>query len=69
MLFPNIEAERTKANMTKTRLAQEISVHPSTLRDWQTGRAKIPASKIVALSKVFGATADYLLGRIAAPKA
>jgi DNA-binding helix-turn-helix protein len=55
--------------MTKTRLAQEIGVHPSTLRDWQTGRAKIPASKIVALSKVFGATADYLLGRIAAPKA
>ena len=69
MLFPNIEAERTKANMTKTRLAQEIGVHPSTLRDWQTGRAKIPARKIVALSKVFGATADYLLGRIAAPKA
>lgn len=69
MLFPNIEAERVKANMTKTRLAQEIGVHPSTLSDWQTGRAKIPASKIVALPKVFGATADYLLGRITAPKA
>lgn len=69
MLFPNIEAERVKANMTKTRLAQEIGVHPSTLSDWQTGRAKIPASKIVALSKVFAATADYLLGRITAPKA
>ncbi|MFQ7588716.1 MAG: helix-turn-helix domain-containing protein [Faecalibacterium prausnitzii] len=55
--------------MTKTRLAQEIGVHPSTLRDWQTGRAEIPASKIVALSKVLGVTADYLLGRIAAPKA
>lgn len=68
MLFPNIEAERVKANMTKTRLAQEIGVHPSTLSDWQTGRAKIPASKIVALSKLFGVTADYLLGRIAAPK-
>lgn len=55
--------------MTKTRLAQEIGVHPSTLRAWQTGRAEIPASKIAALSKVFGVTADYLLGRIAAPKA
>ena len=68
MLFPNIEAERMKADMTKTRLAQEIGVHPSTLRAWQTGRAEIPASKIVALSKVFSVTADYLLGRIAAPK-
>jgi DNA-binding helix-turn-helix protein len=58
-----------KADMTKTRLAQEIGVHPSTLRAWQTGRAEIPASKIAALSKVFGVTADYLLGRIAAPKA
>lgn len=69
MLFPNIEAERMKADMTKTRLAQEIGVHPSTLRAWQTGRAEIPASKIAALSKVFGVTADYLLGRVAAPKA
>lgn len=54
--------------MTKTRLAREIGVHLNTLRAWQTGRAEIPASKIVALSKLFGVTADYLLGRIAAPK-
>lgn len=69
MMFPNIEAERARTGMTKTRMAQEIGVTPDTIKNWQNGRTEIPASKIVSLANLFGVTTDYLLGRTVNPKA
>lgn len=69
MMFPNIEAERARTGMTKTRMAQEIGVTPDTMKNWQNGRTEIPASKIVSLASLFGVTTDYLLGRTVNPKA
>lgn len=63
MQFPNIEAERKKSGLSKTQLAQEIGVSLHILKSWQSGRAEIPASKIVSLANLFGVTTDYLLGR------
>ncbi|MCD8145147.1 MAG: helix-turn-helix domain-containing protein [Oscillospiraceae bacterium] len=60
---PNIEAEWVKTGMTKLAMATEIGVSPGTLKNWQNGKKEIPASKIAALAKLFGATTDYLLGR------
>lgn len=54
MMFPNIEAERARTGMTKTRMAQEIGVTPDTMKNWQNGRTEIPASKIVSLANLFG---------------
>ena len=61
MQFPNIEAERKKSGLSKTQLAQEIGVSLHILKNWQSGRAEIPASKIVSLANLFGVTTDYLL--------
>ena len=62
MTYPNIEAERARAGMTKVDLAGAIGVSPGTIKNWQNGRTEIPASKIVALASIFKVSTDYLLG-------
>lgn len=63
MTYPNIEAERARAGMTKEGLASAIGVSPSTVKNWQSNKTEIPASKIVAMAALFNVTTDYLLGR------
>lgn len=63
MIYPNIEAERARIGMPKSKMAVAIGVTTSTLRNWQSGRSEIPASKLVCLADIFGVSADYLLGR------
>ncbi|MFG6351248.1 MAG: helix-turn-helix domain-containing protein [Oscillospiraceae bacterium] len=63
MTYPNIEAERARAGMTKEGLATALGVSPSTVKNWQSNKTEIPASKIVAMATLFDVTTDYLLGR------
>ena len=63
MTYPNIEAERARAGMTKEGLAAALVVSPSTVKNWQRSKTEIPASKIVAMATLFNVTTDYLLGR------
>lgn len=74
MVLPIIEAERIKHQMTKAELAQTLGVSRRTLTNWQSGVTELPLSKLMALSKLWGCTLDYLLGldpypvRIESPK-
>ena len=62
MRYPNIEAERARAGMTKEALARRVGVSRRTLHNWiSTGN--IPLSGIEKMAAVFGKSADYLLGR------
>lgn len=63
MIYPNIEAERARAGMTKEKMADSLNVSTSTIKNWQSGRTEIPASKIIALAVLFNVSTDYLLGR------
>lgn len=63
MIYPNIEAERARAGMTRASMAEAIGVSADTVKNWQNNRTEIPASKIVALANLFDVTTDYLLGR------
>lgn len=63
MIYPNIEAERARAGMTRASMAEAIGVSANTVKNWQNNRTEIPASKIVALANLFDVTTDYLLGR------
>lgn len=67
MTYPNIEAERARAGMTRTDMASAIGVSPDTVKNWQSSRTEIPVSKIVALANLFNVTTDYLLGRTSIP--
>lgn len=44
--YPNIEAERARKGITKTKLADEIGVSASTMKNWQSGKTEIPAKQI-----------------------
>lgn len=65
MKYPNIEAERARAGITKENLARNLGVSTGTIKNWQNGKTEIPASKLVALAETFNVTTDYLLGRTA----
>lgn len=54
MVYPNIEAERARIGMTKAALATAVGVSTSTIKNWQSGRTEIPASKIVELKYPVG---------------
>ena len=47
-MFPNIDAERGRNNLSKAALARELGVSYSTFKSWMAGK--------------FGVTSDYLLG-------
>jgi len=61
-MFINIEIERVRHHMSKSSLAQVLSVNIPTLTDWILRRRPIPADKLRTLSQTFGGcSVDYLL--------
>lgn len=61
-MFPNIDAERGRNNLSKAALARKLGVSYSTFKSWMSGKTDIPSSKIIEMTRLFGVTADYLLG-------
>ena len=52
---------RTYANLSREKLAKEIGVTKKAIEFWEKGINEPKLSYIVALSKYFGVSADYLL--------
>lgn len=64
-MYNNINAERARHNMTVEALAREIGISVRTYYSWQE-KGDIPASKLIAMAKLFNCSIDYLLGLTAA---
>jgi transcriptional regulator with XRE-family HTH domain len=47
--------------MTSKILAEKLGVSEKTVSNWRNGRTEVPASKLLAMSKLFNCTVDYLL--------
>lgn len=62
-MYNNINAERVRHNMTVEALAKEIGISVRTYYAWQE-KGDIPASKLIAMAKLFNCSVDYLLGRL-----
>lgn len=60
MKYPNIDAERARAGMSKEELAERLGVSRKTLYNWMS-EGKIPQSALETMSKMFGSSIDYLL--------
>ena len=58
----NIEAERSRKGMTKTKLCEALDVSLTTYNAYLKGAA-IPSSKLIMMADMFGVSCDYLLGR------
>lgn len=62
LVFPNIEIERDKAGLTKTRLAKELGICEKTYYNWErSGAFTLAAMK--KLADLFGCTIEHLMDR------
>lgn len=62
MMYPNIEAERARAQLTKDEFAKKLGVTRKTVYNWITS-GNIPQSALEKMADMFSCTIDYLLGR------
>jgi DNA-binding transcriptional regulator YiaG len=61
-MFVNIEIERIRRHMSKAEMARKLDISTDVLNDWICKRRAIPATKLRALSLLFGrCSVDYLL--------
>lgn len=61
MLYPNIEIERMRLDITKEDFSKKIGVTSKTYANWQKN-GNIPADKLLIISRVTDQSIDYLLG-------
>lgn len=62
MAYPNIEAERARAGLTRTELASEMGVSLPTYNKYISATTPIPSDKLLYLRQRFSVSIDYLLG-------
>lgn len=61
-MFPNLDAEQGRKKISNTALAEMLGVDRKTLGTWKK-KGSIPADALLALSKIFDCSIDYLVGR------
>ena len=67
MIGPQIRLLRKEANMTQQELASKLFVSQQAVGKWERGEATPNPETIVAMSKIFGVSADTILGESAPP--
>ena len=58
----SIARERKRLGITQEELARELEVSHSSVARWEQGVLPPCASNLIAMSKLFGCSTDYLLG-------
>ena len=61
MMGARIAVLRREAGMSQAQLAQALQISPSAVGMYEQGRREPSADTLVALSRIFGVTTDYLL--------
>ena len=67
MIGPQIRLLRKEANMTQQELASKLFVSQQAVGKWERGEATPNPETIVAMSMIFGVSADTILGESAPP--
>lgn len=62
-MFFNIDAERARIGMTRTKLAEEVGVDINTIASYISEKTAIPSTALCKMADLFGVSTDYLLGR------
>lgn len=66
-LYPAIEAERIRHNISQEELSSKLNVERKSYYNWLTN-GKIPVPVLIKLSEIFDCSIDYLLGRTRNPQ-
>lgn len=67
ILYPNIEAERSRKGMSQNDIAELLGIERKTYYNWLT-KGNIPAPVVMKLADTFQCSMDYLLGRTRNPQ-
>lgn len=67
ILYPNIEAERSRNGMSQNDIAEFLGIERKTYYNWLT-KGNIPAPVVMKLADTFQCSMDYLLGRTRNPQ-
>lgn len=62
VLSERIKDLRSEKNISQKFLADKIFVRSYTIADWEQGRAEPSSEYLIALSRFFNVSVDYLLG-------
>ena len=54
-------AQKSKKEISREKLAEELNVSISTYYNWLAGRTAIPSTALKKMANIFGANIDYLL--------
>lgn len=57
----NMRAERARNDMSIAEVAKAIGVHQNAIARWESGQTEPTASNLIALSKLYKCTPEYLL--------
>jgi len=58
-----IKEARNKRRLSALELAEKLSVHQTTVTNWELGKRLVSADKLLQLADILGFSTDYLLGR------
>ncbi len=58
----NIKSERVRIGLSQDVLAEKIGVHVNSVRKWENGETQPGSLSLIAMSKLFSCSPDYLLG-------
>ena len=59
----NVASERVKLHLSQKELASCLHVEEKVVNGWESGTVELRGSDVIALTALFGCSADYLLGR------
>ncbi len=62
MMYPRIRALREDSDLNQTKIAMELNCSQQTYSNYELGRRIIPPEILIALSKIYNTSVDYLLG-------
>ncbi len=58
----NIKSERVRIGISQDALAEKLGVHVNSVRRWENDEAQPGSMSLIAMSKIFNCSPDYLLG-------
>ncbi len=53
---------RIDAGITQNQLSKDLSIGQATISQWESGASKPTADALIALSKYYGVSVDFILG-------
>ncbi|MFA7175481.1 MAG: helix-turn-helix transcriptional regulator [Kiritimatiellia bacterium] len=69
MMGKRIKDWREARNLTQQQLAELLGISGQQVSEYERGRKRPPADKLVLLSEILGISTDFLLGRSSMPNA